>query len=190
MLNVVSGLIYTRTSAEILFDMRLALFRQLQRLSPRFYAEMPVGQIATRLNADIGEIQRVAAEIALAWVGNVIFLVGSIVILFRLDRVLFVVSFAIMPVSLWALVRYRSRLEAAVSGARPTQETWRSFLIETLLGMKVIVGFNAQERGRFRAHNDAIDLVSLKKLTYLSGGVPGLLLSAGSGAVFSSAACV
>jgi ABC-type multidrug transport system fused ATPase/permease subunit len=79
-LNVVSGLIYTRTSAEILFDMRLALFRQLQRLSPRFYAEMPVGQIATRLNADIGEIQRVAAEIALAWVGNVIFLVGSVVI--------------------------------------------------------------------------------------------------------------
>ena len=187
-LNVVSGLIYTRTSAEILFDMRLALFRQLQRLSPRFYAEMPVGQIATRLNADIGEIQRVAAEIALAWVGNVIFLVGSIVILFRLDRVLFVVSFAIMPVSLWALVRYRSRLEAAVSGVRDRSADVGSFLIETLLGMKVIVGFNAQEREaqRFRAHNDRfIDaLMSMRKLTYLSGGVPGLLLSAGSGAVF------
>ena len=187
-LNVVSGLIYTRTSAEILFDMRLALFRQLQRLSPRFYAEMPVGQIATRLNADIGEIQRVAAEIALAWVGNVIFLVGSVVILFRLDRVLFAVSFAIMPISLWALVRYRSRLEAAVSGVRDRSADVGSFLIETLLGMRVIVGFNAQEREaqRFRAHNDRfIDaLMSMRKLTYLSGGVPGLLLSAGSGAVF------
>ncbi len=187
-LNVVSGLIYTRTSAEILFDMRLALFRQLQRLSPRFYADMPVGQIATRLNADIGEIQRVAAEIALAWVGNVIFLVGSIVILFRLDRVLFLVAFAIMPISLWALVRYRSRLEAAVSGVRDRSADVGSFLIETLLGMKVIVGFNAQEREaqRFRAHNDRfIDaLMSMRKLTYLSGGVPGLLLSAGSGAVF------
>jgi ATP-binding cassette subfamily B protein len=187
-LNVVSGLIYTRTSAEILFDMRLALFRQLQRLSPRFYADMPVGQIATRLNADIGEIQRVAAEIALAWVGNVIFLVGSVIILFRLDRVLFAVSFAIMPISLWALVRYRSRLEAAVSGVRDRSADVGSFLIETLLGMKVIVGFNAQEREaqRFRAHNDRfIDaLMSMRKLTYLSGGVPGLLLSAGSGAVF------
>ena len=187
-LNVVSGLIYTRTSAEILFDMRLALFRQLQRLSPRFYADMPVGQIATRLNADIGEIQRVAAEIALAWVGNVIFLVGSVVILFRLDRVLFAVSFAIMPISLWALVRYRARLEAAVSGVRDRSADVGSFLIETLLGMRVIVGFNAQEREaqRFRAHNDRfIDaLMSMRKLTYLSGGVPGLLLSAGSGAVF------
>jgi ATP-binding cassette subfamily B protein len=187
-LNVVSGLIYTRTSAEILFDMRLALFRQLQRLSPRFYADMPVGQIATRLNADIGEIQRVAAEIALAWVGNVIFLAGSVVILFRLDRVLFAVSFAIMPISIWALVRYRSRLEKAVSGVRDRSADVGSFLIETLLGMKVIVGFNAQDREaqRFRAHNDRfIDaLMSMRRLTYLSGGVPGLLLSAGSGAVF------
>ncbi len=35
-LNVISGLRYTRVSAEILFDMRLALFQHLQRLSPRF----------------------------------------------------------------------------------------------------------------------------------------------------------
>jgi ATP-binding cassette subfamily B protein len=187
-LNVVSGLVYTRTSAEILFDMRLGLFKQLQRLSPRFYADMPVGQIATRLNADIGEIQRVAAEIALAWVGNVIFLVGSIVILFRLDRVLFLVSFGILPVALWALVRYRSRLDAAVSAVRDRSADVGSFLIETLLGMKVIVGFNAQEReaDRFRARNDAFigALMFMRRLTYLSGGIPGLLLSAGSGAVF------
>jgi len=187
-LNVVSGLVYTRTSAEILFEMRLGLFRQLQRLSPRFYAEMPVGQIATRLNADIGEIQRVAAEIALAWVGNVIFLVGSVVILFRLDRVLFAVSLALLPLALWALIRYRSRLEMAVTGVRDRSADVGSFLIETLLGMKVIVGFNAQDREatRFRDRNDAFisALMSMRRLTYLSGGVPGLLLSAGSAAVF------
>jgi ATP-binding cassette subfamily B protein len=188
LLNVASGLIYTRASADILFDMRLGLFRQLQRLSPRFYAEMPVGQIAARINGDIGEIQRVAAEIALAWVGNVIFLVGSVVILYRLDHVLFFVSVGVLPAALWALVRYRSRLETAVSRVRDRSADVGSFLIETLLGMKVIVGFNAQDRevSRFRRRNDAfIDaLMSMRKLTYLSGGVPGLLLSAGSAGVF------
>jgi ATP-binding cassette, subfamily B, bacterial len=187
-LNVVSGLVYTRASAEILFEMRLGLFRQLQRLSPRFYADMPVGQIATRLNADIGEIQRVAAEIALAWVGNVIFLIGTVVILYRLDRVLFAASLAVLPFAVWALVRYRSRLEDAVTGVRDRSADVGSFLIETLLGMKVIVGFNAQDREakRFRDRNDAfIDaLMSMRRLTYLSGGVPGLLLSAGSAVVF------
>ena len=187
-LNVVSGLIFTRASADILFDMRLGLFRQLQRLSPRFYASMPIGQIATRLNADISEIQRVAAEIALAWVGSVIFLVGCVVILFRLDQVLFAVSIAVMPVALWALVFYRSRLEAAVTGVRDRSADVGSFLIENLLGMKVIVGFNAQEREatRFRSLNDAFiaALMGMRRITYLSGGVPGLLISAGSGLVF------
>ena len=39
---------------------------------------------------------------------------------------------------------------------------------------------------RFRANNDAFigALMSMRRLTYLSGGVPGLLLSAGSGLVF------
>jgi ATP-binding cassette subfamily B protein len=76
-LNVVSGLRYTRVSAEILFDMRLELLRHLQRLSPRFYARMPLGQIASRINADIGEIQRVAAEVVLASVGNVLYLASG-----------------------------------------------------------------------------------------------------------------
>jgi ATP-binding cassette, subfamily B, bacterial len=187
-LNVVSGLIYTRASADILFEMRLGVFRQLQRLSPRFYAELPIGQIATRINADIGEIQRVAAEIALGWLGNVIFLVGSVVILIRLDRVLFLVSLAVLPGAIWALVRYRSRMETAVAGVRDRSADVGSYLIEVLLGMKVIVAFNAQEReaSRFRASNDRFitALMSMRRLTYLSGGVPGLLLSAGSGLVF------
>ena len=36
--NVWSGLRYTKASADILFDMRLLLYRHLQRLSPRFWA--------------------------------------------------------------------------------------------------------------------------------------------------------
>ena len=104
-LNVVSGLRYTRVSAEILFDMRLALYEHLQRLSPRFYARTRLGDIVSRINNDIGEIQRVAAEAALAWVGNVLFLVGSLVMMVWLDWRLALVALAPMPLSLW---RWRS----------------------------------------------------------------------------------
>ncbi len=88
-LNAVSGLRYTRVSAEILFDMRRELYEHLQRLSPRFYASTRLGDIVSRINNDIGEIQRVAAEAALAWVGNVLFLAGSISMLVWLDWRLF-----------------------------------------------------------------------------------------------------
>ncbi len=187
-LNVVSGLRYTRVSAEILFDMRLAVYSHLQRLSPRFFARTRMGDIVSRLNSDIGEIQRVAAEAALAWVGNVLFLAGCIVMLVWLDWKLALLAAAVMPLSLWTLVRYRARLEARVADLRQRSADIGSFLIETLQASTLVVTSNAQarERGRFTRLNDRfIDaLMGMQRLTYLAGGLPGLIVSLGASVVF------
>ena len=186
--NVVSGLQYTRVSVDILFDMRLALFRHLQQLSPRYYAQTPIGQIASRVNSDVGEIQRVAAEVALAWVGQVLFLIGSIVMLILLDVRLFLVGLIALPPALWALVRYRRRLETAVTATRDQSAAVGTFLIEALQGMKLVVAHNAQSRSvdEFRRRNaDFVEAVmSMRRLTYLSGGLPGIVLALGSSTVF------
>ena len=187
-LNVVSGLRYTRVSAEILFDMRLVLYRHLQRLSPRFYARTRLGDIVSRINNDIGEIQRIAAEAVLAWVGNVLFLTGTIFMLIWLDVPLFLLGVALLPLSLWALTHYRRRLEGRVTRMRECSADIGSFLIETLQGVKLIVTSNAQARevARFRRKNDAFigALMSMQRLTYLSGGLPGLILSGSTAIVF------
>jgi ATP-binding cassette subfamily B protein len=187
-INVVSGLSYTETSARILFDMRLALYRHLQRLSPRFYARTRLGDIVSRLNNDIGEIQRVAAEAALAWVGNILFLAGTIAMLAWLDLRLFAVAVAAVPVSVGALVVYRRRLEQRVRALRERSADIGSFLIETLQGMRLVVTSNAQERevSRFRSANDAFiaALMAMQRATYLAGGLPGLVLSFGTAGVF------
>ena len=47
-LTALIGLRYTRVSADVLFDMRLALYRHLLRLSPRFCARTPLGDILAR----------------------------------------------------------------------------------------------------------------------------------------------
>ena len=187
-INVVSGLRYTQVSAAILFDMRLALYQHLQRLSPRFYAVTPLGQIVTRLNTDIGEVQRVAAETLLAWLGSAIALVGTVIMLALLDWRLFLVSLASVPLSVWALVRYRARLEGAVARARERSADIGSFLIETLQAQRLVVTSNAADRevGRFRDRNDAYvsAVMGMRRLTYLAGGLPGLLLGLGTSAVF------
>ena len=187
-LNVWSGLRYTHVSADILFDMRLVLYRHLQRLSPRFYARTRFGDIMSRLNTDIGEIQRVAAEVALAWVGNALFLVGTIGILAYLDLRLFLLGIALVPVSVWALVHYRRKLEGRVATLRERSADIGSFLIETLQGVKLVVTANAQGREvrRFRQRNDRfIDaLMAMQWTTYLSGGLPGVVLSGSTALVF------
>jgi ATP-binding cassette subfamily B protein len=187
-LNMVSGLRYTRVSAEILFDMRLALYGHLQQLSPRFYARTRMGEIMSRINNDIGEIQRIAAETALAWVGNVLFLAGSVIMLLYLDARLFLLSVALLPASVWALSHYRKRLEGRVATLREASADIGNFLIETLQGVKLVVTSNAQGREvrRFREKNDTFirALMSMQLLSYLSGGLPGLILSGSTLLVF------
>lgn len=187
-LTAVTGLRYTRVSADVLFDMRLALYRHLQRLSPRFYARTPLGDILARVNNDVGEIQRVAAESLLAWVGNVLFLVGSVAAMLWLDARLALVALVTVPVSVWALSRVRSTLASRVRTVREASAAIGSFLIETLQGMRVVVASNAQARevDAFRRRNTRfVDaLMSMQLWSYLSGSVPGLLLSLGYGAVF------
>ncbi len=188
LLNVVSGLRYTRVSAEILFDMRRELYEHLQRLSPRFYASTHLGDIVSRINSDVGEIQRIAAETALAWVGNVLFLIGGVAILVWLDWRLFLIGAATLPLSVWALRRYRRQLEPQVADLRQRSADIGSFLIETLRGMRAVVTSNAQERevARFSRLNDAFigTLMGVQRAHYVTGALPGLIVSAGTAAVF------
>ena len=187
-LNIVSGLQYTRVSAEILFDMRRELYEHLQRLSPRYYAKTRLGDIVSRINNDISEIQRVVAEAALAWVGNILFLAGSIAVLVWLDWRLFLVGMATLPLSAWALVIYRRQLEARSAELRQRSADIGTFLIETLQGMRLVVTSNAERRevGRFTRLNDAFiaTLMGLQRVHYITGSLPSGLLAAGTAAVF------
>jgi ATP-binding cassette subfamily B protein len=188
LLNVISGMRYTRVSADILFDMRLALYEHLQRLSPRFYARTRLGDIIARINGDISEIQRVAAEAALAWVGNVLFLAGSVAMMVWLDWRLTLIALALTPVSLWSLVHYRRRLEGKVGELRQRSADIGSFLIETLQANTLVVSSNTQTREtqRFRRLNAAFvsAVMGMQRLTYFAGGLPGMLLSVSGAIVF------
>jgi len=188
-LNVFSGMRYTHVSADILFDMRLDLYRHLQRLSPRFYARTPLGDVVSRINGDIGEIQRVTSEAALAWFGQVVALVGTVAMLVYLDWRLFLVGLVMLPPALWTLSRYRRELEERVRVLRERSADIGTFLIETLQGMRTVVGSNAQARevARFREKNDGFvsALLSMRLFSYLSGGLPGLLLTLGTAIVFA-----
>ena len=187
-LTAIVGLRYTKVSADVLFDMRLALYRHLQRLSPRFYARTPLGDILARVNNDVSEIQRVAAESLLAWVGNVLFLIGSIVAMFWLDPRLALVGLSLVPIAVLVLARTRSTLTAHVRQLREASAAIGSFLIETMQAVRLVVASNAQEReiGRFRRANAAFveALMSMQLWSYLVGSGPGFVLSGGYVAVF------
>jgi len=187
-LNILSSYQYVRVSASVLFDMRLALYRHLQTLSPRFWASRKLGDVVSRINNDIAEVQRVSADSLLSVLSNVVFLIGSAAIMIALSPRLFLVSVAAVPASVWALQHYQHRLAARVRTVRERSSDIGSFLLETLLGIRLVVSARAESREveRFRARNQSFldALMSMQLTAFLSGAVPGTVLTLSTAAIF------
>lgn len=186
-LTIVSGYSYVKVSAEVLFDMRLAVYRHLQRLSPRFYARTKLGDIVSRINNDIAEIQRVSADTILSLLSSLIFLVGSIIIMVWLDWRLFLLGISVLPLSAWALRHYQRLLTGRVRLLRERSAEIGSFLIETLIGIRLVVTSNAEqyEVHRFSTRNQRFieALLSMQLASRLAVALPGTLLSIATAAV-------
>jgi len=187
-LNIASSYQYVRVSAQVLFDMRVALYRHLQTLSPRFWAGVKLGDVVSRINNDIAEVQRVSSDSLLSVLSNVVFLIGAAIIMASLSLRLFLISLAVLPVSLWALRYYQVRLADRVRVVRERSADIGSFLIEALLGFRVIVTSHAEERevSRFHARNQSFldALLKMQIASFLAGAVPGTLLTASTAALF------
>jgi ATP-binding cassette subfamily B protein len=187
-LNILSSYQYVRVSASILFDMRLALYKHLQTLSPRFWARTKLGDVVSRINNDIAEVQRVSADSLLSVLSNVVFLIGSAGIMIALSPRLFLVSVAAVPASVWALQHYQHRLAARVRAVRERSSDIGSFLLETLLGIRLVVSARAESREveRFRGRNQSFldALMRMQLMSFLSGAVPGTILTLSTAAIF------
>ena len=188
LLNILSSYQYVRVSAAMLFDMRLALYRHLQTLSPRFYAKWRLGDLVSRLNTDIGEVQRVSADTLLSVLSNVVFLVGSVAMMIWLNWRLFLFSAVFVPVSVFTFRYYQRRLTAFTRELREQGADLGSLFVDTLLGMRTVVTANAGDREaeKFRARNNAFvdTLLRLQMTSFLSGALPGSILTAATAGVF------
>ncbi|MBV9506625.1 MAG: ABC transporter ATP-binding protein [Acidobacteriia bacterium] len=187
-LNIVSSYHYVRISANLLFDMRLALYRHLQACSPRFWTKNRLGDVVSRINNDVGEVQRIAADTLLAACSNVVFLAGAAAIMAWFSLPVFLCSLAALPFSIWALRHFQNRLSEQARTVRERSANIGSFLIETLLGFRVVATNNAEgsEVRRFRERNGGfIDaLLAMQRTSFMAGAVPGTVLTLTTSAIF------
>ena len=187
-LNIASSYCYVRLSSACLFDMRLAVYRHLQRLSPRYFSQKKLGDIVSRINNDIGEVQRVCSDTLLSVLSNLLFLVGSIAIMSWLNWRLMIASVALLPVGIIALRHYQGRLRLQTADLRQRSSDLGSFLIENLLGMRLIVASATEtlEAERFRAYNTSFirSLLSMQVLSFLASAMPSTVLTLSTAVVF------
>ena len=187
-LNAISSYTYTKLSAESLFTMRLSVYQHLQKLSPRYFSRNKLGDIVSRINNDIGEVQRVCSDTLLSVLSNALFLVGSIVIMVSMNLKLTAASLCLLPISIYALRHYQRKLVHHTGEMRQTSSDMGSFLIETIMGMRLTVTNCAEDREteRFRWHNTRFirALLSMQMTSFLASALPGTVLTLSTATVF------
>lgn len=180
--------LYTALSGRILFAMREQVYRQLTSLSPDFHAARGTGDIMTRLDGDIAEIQRFSTDSLLAVVNGVLALVGSLAVMLWMSPLLTLIAFVLLPLQVAYLRTMRPRIQRLTRAARERAGDITGFLVETLGAMKFVQAVGAGEREARRLaglHSDYLsDQLRLQITNYLAGAAPGVLMTLAIALVF------
>ena len=185
--NILASYRYVALSAAMLYDIRAALLRHLQTLSPRFYGSFRLGDLVSRMNSDVSDVQRVASDSLLSVVSNLLFFVGCVAMMLWLDWRLFLVSVVLVPASLATFAYYQRRLTALTRDMRERGADLGSLLVDTVMGMRVVASLRAGEHevARFKAKNDAFigAMLKMQVASFMTGALPGTLMTAATSAV-------
>jgi ATP-binding cassette subfamily B protein len=187
-LSYVSGYGYMRVSASMLLDMRLKVYAHLHALSPRFYARARLGDLVSRLNGDVAEVQRISGDFVLTTITNILFLAGSIGMMVWFSWKLFIIGIVLVPFSIAAFRFFQIRMNVLAQELRERSADIGTLFVETLLGVRLVACFNSSdyELERFRTRNGSFTstLMRFQGTSMLGRSVPGTFFTAATIAVF------
>lgn len=187
-LSGINRYLHTRLSGRILFALRTDLYAHLQRLSPSFFGRRRIGDLLSRIDGDVAEIQRFAVDSLFSAVSSIIGLIGALVLLVTLSWKLSLLVLVLIPLEVVWLRWMRRKVEVRTREMRERSADLSSFLVETLPAMKFIQssGQEPRERTRLGGLNDNYldQLLKLQVTEFFTHAIPGTLTSLTRAAAF------
>ena len=140
-----------------LADLRIRLFRHLQRLSLGFFERNRTGATVSRITNDIEALDQLVTDGLSSLVQNSLVLVGTAAVLFFLDWRLALATLVVFPLMAAVTAWFRMRSNRAYRRVRERLGLVTATLAEDISGMRVVQSFTREptsQRG-FRGINDA-----------------------------------
>ena len=162
---------YTSVTARVLFNLRQHLFEHLQALPMRFHIRAKVGDLLSRLNSDIAEVQSMLTDTGFSFIANVFTLFAATGFLLWLNWKLFLLSLTLVPLQLYGVMKFRPLIVKQTRAVRELNAEISSFLVESLSAIRFIKLFVAEkiQHLRLSALGDAFvkAVTRLEMLSYL-----------------------
>ena len=155
----------------VLTRVRAELYAHLHRLSLAFHDGARTGDLVTRVTGDVGRLQEATVTAALPLVGNLVTLVGMLVVIAVLDWQLALLVLLVFPVFAVTSVRLTRRISTVSRSQRSAEGALASLATESLSSMKVVQSYSLE--GQMERTFGGSNAKSLKE------GVQAKRLSAG-----------
>ncbi len=136
--------IMSRVGQHVLYDVRTAMFNHLQKLSLGFYNRYSVGRVITRVINDVGTLREFITWAVLAIVRNLLGIIGTIIAMLTLNLKLSLLTFAVMPLMIWATIAFRKTARQNYRKVRAAVSWANSTLAENINGVRVVQAFSRQ----------------------------------------------
>ncbi|HLO27736.1 MAG TPA: ABC transporter ATP-binding protein [Anaerolineales bacterium] len=156
--NGVIGVIQRRWNSTVgegvIYDLRVALFARLQRMSLRFFTNTKVGELMSRLNNDVVGAQNAISNTIVNIITNIIEAVALLAVMLSLEWRLTIVSVLILPLFIIVARRLGNTLRDIARKAMEMNAQMNAHMNETLnIGGALLVklfGRANEETERFR----------------------------------------
>jgi len=148
--------VYVRASGRTLFSLRGAAYAHLLRVAPRRLAEWSVGDLVSRLDGDVAEVQRFGTDAVASFINGALALAATAAVMLGLSWRLTLLVAALLPLQLAIRHYARPRIESSTRRLREQSAEIGGFLVETLAGAREVQGAAAErlERRRLAALNE------------------------------------
>jgi len=172
-------------SQGIAYTMRNEVYRKLQSLSFSYHDRSQAGQLLSRLTSDVERLRRITGRGFLSLIDALVLLIGTAIVLFRMQPLLAALSLMVMPLVLLVVRWFMDRMHTMWHERQDRVAILTSRLEQNLRGVSVVRGFAQEpaEIARFGAENDGIYDISMVLARLGSFTMPLIILLASASTV-------
>jgi ATP-binding cassette subfamily B protein len=129
-----------------IFDLRMELFRHIQKFSMSFFDKNPVGRLVTRMTNDIEVLNEMFSSGIVMVFADVFIIAGILFFMFSLSWELTLIALSVVIPLVYSTIIFRKKVRVAFRDVRYFLAKMNSFLQEHISGILVVKIFNKEKR--------------------------------------------
>jgi ATP-binding cassette subfamily B protein len=159
-----------------IFDLRMEVYRHLQKLSLKFYDRNPIGRLITRVTNDVEVLNEMFSSGIVMVFSDVFTIAGIFYFMFSMNWKLSLVTLSVLPFLFYGTFLFRKKARETYRDVRIQIARINTFMQEHITGMLVDQIFNREHKSYSKfsdinaAHRDA----NIRSIFYYAVFYPGV----------------